>query len=199
MEFLQRAVRTASRVGILAGTFNPMTVAHLAMAEAGLRTVDEVVFVLPRTFPHKRYTGASFEERIEMLQAVLPSDSRFSIATSNAGLFRDIAAEFRAVFGPDTLLTFLCGRDAAERIAAWDYGEPGVFQAMLRQFNLLVAARQGEYDVPDELSGAIERLELDGPYDHVSSTEVRDRIQQSKSWEHLVPPAIHDRVRKIYE
>jgi nicotinate-nucleotide adenylyltransferase len=198
MQFLQRADRLVSRVAILPGTFNPVTVAHLAVAQAGLRTVDEVVFVLPRAFPHKPYTGGSFEDRIEMLQAVLPRDSQFSIATSQSGLFKDIAAEYRTAFGPDTHLTFLCGRDAAERIATWDYDEPLAFQSMLREFNLLVAARHGEYEAPDELHGAIGRLELRGPYDHVSSSEVRDRIRQGRDWEHLVPPAIHEKVRKIY-
>jgi hypothetical protein len=38
-------------------------------------------------------------------------------------------------------LLFICGRDAAERIVAWDYGEPDAFRRMLDQFELLVAAR----------------------------------------------------------
>jgi nicotinate-nucleotide adenylyltransferase len=198
MQFLQRADMVVTRLGILPGTFNPVTVAHLAVAQAGLSAVDEVVFLLPRAFPHKPYTGASFEDRIEMLQSVLPRDSRFSIASSQSGLFKDIAAEYRADFGSGTQLSFLCGRDAAERIATWDYGEPRAFQSMLRQFNLLVAARHGEYEVPDELHDAIVPLELRGPYDHVSSSEVRDRIRQGRDWEHLVPPAIHEKVRKIY-
>ena len=198
MRFLQRAPVAASRIGILPGTFNPVTVAHLAMAEAGLAAVEEVVFVLPQIFPHKTYTGASFEDRIGMLQSVLPQDSRFSIATTEGGLFRDIAAEYRAAFGPEAHLSFLCGRDAAERIATWDYGEPDAFESMLDEFHLLVAARQGEYEVPVKLQNRIAPLELSGPYDHVSSTEVRARIQQGADWEHLVPSQIHDRVRRIY-
>jgi nicotinate-nucleotide adenylyltransferase len=198
MQFLQRADGIVTRLGILPGTFNPVTVAHLAVAQAGLRAVDEVVFVLPRAFPHKAYTGASFEERLDMLQSVLPRESQFSIATSQSGLFKDIAAEYRSAFGSETQLTFLCGRDAAERIATWDYDEPRAFHSMLRHFNLLVAARHGEYEVPDELHAAVARLELRGPYDHVSSSEVRDRIRQGREWEQLVPPAIHEKVRKIY-
>ena len=199
MTFLQRANVAPSRLGILPGTFNPVTVAHLAMAEAGLQTVDEVVFVLPKAFPHKPYTGASFEERVEMLRAVLPAESRFSIATTNGGLFREIADEFHAELGQATQLSFLCGRDAAERIAGWDYGDPDAFRTMLREFNLLVAARHGEYEVPHEFRGVIERIELCGPFDHVSSTEVRERIREGKPWQHLVPRQIHHRARKIYE
>ena len=56
MEFFRRAAGRPNRLGILPGTFNPVTVAHLALAHAALRHVDEVVFVLPRVFPHKNYT-----------------------------------------------------------------------------------------------------------------------------------------------
>ncbi|HWC95198.1 MAG TPA: adenylyltransferase/cytidyltransferase family protein [Candidatus Sulfopaludibacter sp.] len=198
MKFFQRADRTPVRIGILPGTFNPVTVAHLALAQAALSQVDEVVFVMPQVLPHKTFIGASFDERIQMLRMLLPRDSPFSIATSAGGLFREIAAEYRIDFGPEAQLTFLCGRDAAERIASWDYGDPGAFQAMLREFNLLVAARHGEYEVPGGLQGAIAQLELRGDYDHVSSSEVRQRIKEAKAWEHLVPAEIHDPVRRIY-
>ena len=110
----------------------------------------------------------------------------------------EIAAECRAAYGPEVRLTFLCGRDAAERITRWDYGRPGAFDAMLRQFDLLVAARVGEYRAPAEWSGAIGGLELPGVYDHVSATEVRERIAHGDPWEHLVPPAVWDHVRQIY-
>jgi len=133
-----------------------------------------------------------------MLQAVLRESAACSIATSEGGLFVDIAAECRAAYGPDVRLTFLCGRDAAERIAGWDYGEPGAFHAMLRQFDLLVAARAGEYRPPAEWGGAIGRLELAGAFDHVSATEVRERIARGDPWEHLVPPEASGQVREIY-
>src|ERR1039458_5080843 len=61
MEFLRRSKDRPYRLGVLPGTFNPVTVAHLALAEAALTIVDEVVFVLPRQFPHKTYSGAAFE------------------------------------------------------------------------------------------------------------------------------------------
>ena len=50
-------------LAILAGAFNPPTRAHLAMADAALAVVDEVLFTLPRAFPHKEFTRAEFETR----------------------------------------------------------------------------------------------------------------------------------------
>jgi cytidyltransferase-like protein len=198
MRFYRRAERRPSALGVLPGTFNPVTIAHLALGKAALSHVDEVLFALPREFPHKPYTGASFEERLKMLLASAGDSREFSVAAVQGGLFSDIAAECRAAYGEDTSLTFLCGRDAAERIVNWDYGTPGAIGAILRQFSLLVAARGGEYSPPPELRNAIRGLELSGEFDRVSSSELRDRIVRGLPWEHLAPPGIQEDVKRIY-
>jgi len=44
----------------------------------------------------------------------------------------------------------------------------------------------------------VRRLELEEDFSEVSSTEVRRRIAAGEAWEHLVPVAIEDYVRRIY-
>ena len=198
MQFLRRCTVKPYRLGVLPGTFNPVTVAHLALAEAALAVVDEVVFVLPRQFPHKKFSGVGFEQRAELLELALAGEPRFSAAACEGGLFVDIAGECRAAYGGNVRLSFLCGRDAAERIANWDYGDAGAFGEMLTAFDFLVAARGGEYCPPKSLSSSFARLELNGAFDHVSATEVRARISNGEPWEHLVPAAVRRRVGEIY-
>jgi nicotinate-nucleotide adenylyltransferase len=200
MEFFRRGrpAGGAPRVGILAGAFNPVTVAHVALARASLSQVGEVVFVLPKTFPHKPYHGAPFAQRVQMLQAALADEPAFSIAAADGGLFVEIAAECRQVYGEDARLTFLCGRDAAERILNWDYGDPETVHKMFRQFDLLVAARRGEFEIVANARHSVGMLALDGDFDHVSSTEVRDRIAQGLPWEHLAPEGARELVRSVY-
>jgi nicotinate-nucleotide adenylyltransferase len=197
MEFFRRAAGSPQRVGVLAGAFNPVTVAHLALARAALSHVDEVVFVLPKLFPHKPYHGAPFAERVEMLRAATPNEPAFSIGAADGGLFLEIAAECRQAYGEDVRLTFLCGRDAAERILNWDYGDPGAVMAMLRQFDLLVAARDGNFVTVPDYRHCVEILPLNGEFDHVSSTEVRERIAHNRPWEHLVPAGARDLVHRF--
>lgn len=198
MEFFRRSREKPYRIGVFPGTFNPVTVAHVALAESALTVVDEVVFVLPRQFPHKTYSGASFEQRVELLGMALEGEPRFSVAACEGGLFAEIASECREAYGTDVRLSFLCGRDAAERIANWDYGSPGGFLELLKQFDLLVAARSGEYCPSERLLSSCARLELNGAFDHVSASEVRSRIGKGESWEHLVPAAVRRRVGEIY-
>ncbi len=157
-----------------------------------------MLFVLPRAFPHKLYEGASFEARMEMLRAATADWPSFSVAVSEGGLFRDIAAECRQAYGEDTRFSFLCGRDAAERILNWDYrGETSVTE-MLREFDLLVAARRGELEAPLHLRHAIEQLYLPNDLDLVSSSEVRGRVARGEPWEHLVPEAVRKLAAEIY-
>ena len=196
IELVRRAQGVPRRLGILPGTFNPPTRAHLALARAATAHVDEVLFVLPREFPHKAYAGASFSERMDMLQ-LAADDPRYSIASTEGGLFIEIARECRAAYG-DAALSFLCGRDAAERIVNWDYGDPAAFAAMLDEFDLRVAARGGTYRPPEHLATRIHTLAMESGYDDFSATDVRRRIGRGEQWEHLVPEAIIPLVRQIY-
>jgi len=178
-------------IGVLAGAFNPVTRAHLALAQAAREAVDEVVCVVPRAYPHKHFHGASLEYRIEMLR--LAGIDRVEI--TEGGLFIDIARELRQA---GTEISFICGRDAAERIIHWDYGEPGAIDKMLEEFSLLVAERRGTYEAPSHLRHRVHRLALGEDLSDVSSTEVRRRITVGEPWEHLVPAAIVERVQRIY-
>ena len=131
------------RIAILAGAFNPLTRAHVALADAASAVVDEVICIVPRVYPHKQFEGAGLDHRLAMLRR-----TPYRAETTQGGLFIEIAREMRTK-EPESELYFLCGRDAAERILNWDYGEAGFVQRMLQEFGLLVAARQGEFLVPE--------------------------------------------------
>lgn len=166
--------------------------------EAAAPHVDEVLCVIPRVFPHKLYHGAALNDRLEMLNAIEPAGVAYSIAVADKGLFIEIARECREAYGPHTDLIFLCGRDAAERIIEWEYGDAGAIERMLDEFQLLVAARHGHYQPPAHLSHRIAPLDLRHELNEVSSTQVRKRIRHGEPWEDLVPEAIRATVARIY-
>src|SRR5437660_427589 len=83
-----------ARLGILAGSFNPPTLAHRGLVRAAHAHVDEVLCVLPRAFPHKEYFGATLDQRLDLL-AHSDLHQPHSIATSREGLFIDIGRECR--------------------------------------------------------------------------------------------------------
>lgn len=199
LEFLHRAARHASRVALFPGTWNPPTVAHVDIARAALRQADEVIWILPRAFPHKNFEGAEFEARRDMLETISREHAGFSAAVSGGGLYVEIAAEARAYFGPQTEISIALGRDAAERISTWDYGVPGVFDELVRRHKLLVAARRGEYEPAIRHRDRISSLPMESSWDEISSSEVRRRIAAGEDWRHLVPAVIADMVEDLYQ
>ncbi len=193
-------------IGILPSAFDPPTIAHLELARAGLRHVDQVLFVLPRALPHKTFEGVAFEARLEMLLAASAEEPLCGVAVTRGGLFIDIARECREVFGARAAIWFLCGRDAAERIVNWDYG-PGAsphaspdasLDTMLGEFGLLVADRGGPFAPPERIAGRVRALDVEGALDEVSSSGVRRRAAAGDPWEHAVPAGIRALVRKHY-
>jgi len=198
MEFLSRAAGSPAHLGILPGSFNPPTRAHLGLAEAALAELDEVVLVLPRSFPHKSYTDADLAQRAAMLRLSAASHPRLSAAISEGGLFHQIAIECRASYGAGVQFSLVCGRDAADRFVTWDYGDTRAPGQLLEAFQLLVASRQGPYQPPAHLHHRIRALPVPDDLDPISATEVRRRIRAGLAWEHLVPEAVVPMVRRIY-
>jgi nicotinic acid mononucleotide adenylyltransferase len=197
IQFQHRASkRHPARAAIFPGAWNPPTVAHRAIARAALQWAEEVIWVLPRAFPHKAYEGAGFDERLHMLGLLM--EPGFSVAISEGGLYVEIADEAREFFGRRTEIGMVCGRDAAERIAGWDYGRPGVFAEMLEKYPLLVAGRAGEYHPPEGHADRIITLTPDECFDEISSTDVRRRIASGEPWRGLVAEPIADIVAVLY-
>jgi nicotinate-nucleotide adenylyltransferase len=197
LDFVRHTLGRPGTVGILAGSFNPPTIAHLELAQAAGRVVDALICVVPRAFPHKDYSGATLEQRVEMLESA-GLEMPYAIAVTDRGLFIDIGRECRQHYGPEARLAFVCGRDAAERILTWDYGRPGVVEEMLGEFELLVAPRSGHFVPPAQYRDRIHALEVGPGHAEVSSTAVRERIARGEPWEHLVPERIRERVLEIY-
>lgn len=198
LRFWKTRAAQGRRIGILPAAFNPPTVAHLEIARAAAPqyALDEVLFLLPQVLPHKEFTGANFEQRVEMLRAALAREQQFSIGSTDQGLFIDIARACRPVYTPEAELFFICGRDAAERIVDWDYGSEIAFSEQLQQYELLVAPRGGPYQPPPECASRIHPLDLAPQFEEFSSSAVRDAIAAGQPWEHLVPPAVAEIIRR---
>lgn len=189
---LSPAVRT---VALLPAAFHPPTRAHEALLRAALGRCDASIAVLPRSFPHKEYGDIGLADRLELLRPLL--GGAIAAAISEGGLFLEMAREVRLIL-PGVEVCLLCGRDAAERIVNWPYQGLPPMAEQLREYRLLVAARQGEFEAPPHLAHGIEPLALPGHFDAVSSTQVRRHMRDGKPWEHLVPEASLEAVRRVY-
>jgi len=187
----------SGRLGLLPAAFNPPTLAHLALARAaaGQHELDQVVLVLPANLPHKGFEDADFEERTAMLAGAVEDADGVTAAVCRGGLFHEVAAEFQALPG-ELEIALIAGRDAAERIVGWDYGDGPSIREQLAGFELLVAPRNGPYRAPEELAARVKGIELDPRWEAISSSAVRGAIAEGDpDWSKALPAGTVDVIR----
>ena len=198
MDLVRRGAPHARRVAILPAAWNPPTRAHLALAEAALASVDEVLLALPRTFPHKEFEYASFGLRLEWLQRIAAHRPGLGVAVTGGGLFLEMARALRAADPHVERIYIVCGHDAAARFLKWPYdGGPSAIE-QLREFSMLVAPRGEPFAIPGPARNSIHELDLDPGLRSISSTEIRRRIVQGESWTDWVPPEVVEDAARIY-
>jgi nicotinate-nucleotide adenylyltransferase len=182
----------ALRLGVLPSAFNPPTIAHLALADAAQQAagLDQVVFALPQDLPHKSFAGASRPQRIEMLKAAVAGLPARGVVLTDGGLFVEIARELRDLQHHSPEIFLICGKDAAQRIAAWDYGTGPNFADQLEEFTLLVGDRAGRF-LPDPSWGErVQAVDLPAELESVSSASLRQRRLANEDWQGLTVPAV---------
>jgi pantetheine-phosphate adenylyltransferase len=87
-------VRTSNRLGVYAGSFDPLTVGHLWMIEQGARLFHRLVVAVGIN-PDKRYTF-SLEDRLAMLRESLKQYRAISVASFSNRYLIDYAQSIRA-------------------------------------------------------------------------------------------------------
>lgn len=200
MQSVAGSLLATGRVGLLPAAFNPPTVAHMAIADTAQRhfALDQVVFVLCESMPHKHVERPGAKERLRWLAMLAQEKAGRAVAFCRRGLVIEIVRAFRAAVGNDCELFVIAGRDAAERFVDWDYGDGPRFSKQLRHFQLLVASREGNYDVPGKHVGRILPFAIDIRFDRASSSAVRRAVRSGEQWDHIVPTTIRGAVREAY-
>lgn len=118
--------RARRRIGIYGGTFNPIHVAHLALAEEIRErlALERVLFVPSNLPPHKGARLPSGAERLALVRLAIRGNPAFGAIDTEVRregrsytveTLRELAGRFPA----GTELVFLIGMDAFEEIATW--------------------------------------------------------------------------------
>jgi nicotinate-nucleotide adenylyltransferase len=163
------------RLCLFGGTFDPIHIAHLKIANEALRAfgLSKVFFVPAANPPHKQ-TGVltPYEDRVNMCEIACRPYPPFEVSRLEAGpeisYTFDTLTKLRAELGAASQLFFLIGADAFDEIRTWKQ-----WQEVLPLTEFIVVARPGKtYSVPE---GAVVHR-LDGLELPVSSSEIRARL-----------------------
>lgn len=195
------------RVGIFGGTFDPVHLGHLILAEQArdFARLDEVWFV-PAPRPPQKDTHAvtRFDARLDMLELAIAGNPTFRIDTlekerDGPSYTADTLAALKARYASHAFFLLL-GGDALLDLPGWY--QP---QRIVRAADLVVMARPGTPLISaDELSarlGTPVALEVvPAPRIDIASRDIRRRVIQGRTIRYLVPRAVevYIREKKLY-
>jgi len=181
------------RVGVLGGTFDPIHVAHLILAEqAREQLVLDQVLLIPAGDPwrkaNREITPASL--RVEMVRLAAAGNPLFEVddrevRRDGATYTVDTLRELRRELSEDDDLFLILGEDALADLPNWKQPE-----ALADYATIVVAPREG-VELPATLPFdpvTIERIDM--PYLDVSSTDLRRRTRMGRSLRYLVPEPV---------
>jgi nicotinamide-nucleotide adenylyltransferase len=171
------------RLGLLPGSFNPPTVAHIELATAGLRAgLDTVLFVLSTlTVDKEVVTGAGLEDRLLMVELQAGHDPRLGGLVVNRGLYVEQAELARSTFPNVGEIVFLVGFDKIVQIFDPRYyaDRDAALERLFGRARFLVALRGA--DGPTELAALLDRTENRRFADSVAPLELPASVRDVAS------------------
>jgi nicotinate-nucleotide adenylyltransferase len=119
------------RIGISGGTFNPIHVGHLIIAEMArdMFDLDKVLFIPSGMPPHKNLGSVlSAEQRFDMVKRAVAGnpyfeESRIEIDREGYTYTVDTLKKLRELYGNDTSLYYIIGADVLNDLLTWRNAE----------------------------------------------------------------------------
>jgi nicotinic acid mononucleotide adenylyltransferase len=200
-------LKGSRRVGLLAGSFNPLTLAHLAMAQAGSEAaeLDALVWTMAAvTVDKERVERATLADRLAQLAALAEAFPGTRVALANRGLYVDQVRALRAHLARDAEVTVMVGFDKIVQIFDPHYyrDRDAALRELFGEAHLAVAPRgdAGEAELEALLrkpenrpyAGKVTMIPLAPQYRKDSSTEARrvagERGPRARALRSLLPP-----------
>lgn len=187
------------RIGIYGGTFDPIHLGHLVLAEQCRERcrLDEVWFIPAGSPPHKAENDISPpQRRLEMLELAIAGHDRFRVQTlelhrPGPSFTVDTLQHFHDEH-PDRELFLLLGADSVADLPTWR--EP----QRIFQLATVVAVNRGDSSPIDRSivsenfgKDVAERIiSVQMPGLEIASRDIRQRVNSGRSIRYLVPRAV---------
>lgn len=192
------------KIGIMGGTFNPIHIAHLILAQSSLEQLglQKVLFMPSKRPPHKcNELIAEDRHRESMVELAIKDNPFFEL--SSVELLREGTTYTADTLqqltqtNPDSTYYFIMGADSLFQMENW--WEPEIIFKLAH----IVAAVRGQ-ETRDELKTQAEYLTekyhanihiLNTPNLDIASHELRDKIAKGESIRYMVPETVYEYIK----
>lgn len=182
-------------VGLFFGSFNPVHVGHLIIAEAILEATGlrEVWFVVSPQNPLKKSHSLAHEfDRYEMVQLAIADNVRFRVSdvefhTPKPSYTIDTLVRLSEKY-PAHSFRLIMGMDNLQIFPKWKN-----HHVILDDYGIIVYPRPGATSNPAVIHPNIEVV--NAPLLDISATYIRSCIAEGKSIKYLVPEEVEDYIR----
>lgn len=181
--------------GLFFGSFNPVHVGHLIIANYILNhsTLDELWMVLSPQSPHKKKKSlANDYDRLHMLNLAISdhpklksSDVEFSLPKPSYTI--DTLTYLSEKY-PDRSFTIIMGGDNLGTFHKWKN-----YEKILEYYSLVVFTRPG-YDLGELQHHEKVTILPDTPLLHISASYIRNLRKSGKSIQYLVPDLVYKEI-----
>jgi nicotinate-nucleotide adenylyltransferase len=177
------------RVGLFGGSFDPVHLGHVILAEAALEELqlERIVFIPAALSPFKteRPPSASNESRLAMLREAIASEKRFSVddrelQREGPSFTIDTVRELLGDY-PGVRFLYLIGADNLKDLHQWHKIEE------LRNLVDFAVLDRGKISDLESCQLPVVRRRID-----LSSTEIRERLAKGLSIRFMVPERVYD-------
>lgn len=182
------------KIGILGGTFNPIHIGHLILAEEAREKLglDKVIFVPTFLPPHKDNSNiAPASDRLTMIKLAIEGNKYFivsdlEIKRNGRSYTIDTIKEFKDKFGSDDLY-FIIGSDLLKYLEEWkDLNE------IIKIVKFIAATRPG-YPL-EKMPSYINTLPIRAV--DISAFGIRECVKENKSFRYLLPERVYNYIKK---
>lgn len=198
--------RAASRTGILGGSFDPIHVGHLRIAEEALLALNlERVTFVPAGLQWMKEGDdvAPAADRLEMARLATEGNDRFDasdVETRRPGpsYTVDTLLSVREELGANAEVYFILGQDAFAELHLWSRPTQLIELCRLAVMPRVDGPPVDLADMDRRVQGVSSRTDVlnDAPRIDVSSSELRGRLERGEDVGDLVPDVVADYIAR---
>ncbi|MCX8082065.1 MAG: nicotinate-nucleotide adenylyltransferase [bacterium] len=189
------------RIGILGGSFDPIHIGHLIIAEKAREefSLEKIIFIPAGIPPHKRKTFTPAQHRLEMIKIALENNKFFDVddieIRKNGPSYTYNTILYLKSKNPDTEIFFITGEDIFYELTTWYR-----YRDLVKNVIFLVAPRKEKRKKILKIPYLKYKF-IHSPLIDISSSYIRYCLVKNESVKYLVPENVIKYIRshKLYE